>query len=773
MDKVQKDDLIDIKGLLISYIKHWYWFVISIIICLGGAFVYLKVTAPVYEIKSNILVKEDDSKGGGGIQSALMKNIGFGMGKSNAEDELEIVGSHSLMRMAVKKKDLNKTYIQKRLIRNLDCYKNTPIEVVALESVQDTLSIFIEFNVKVKKDGTVSIKAYDGFKKLGSVEASGFPVVLKTNYGDYTFNKTSYFKAGKNYKMDIYLSGYDLCAESMREAVSMGLLSKKGNVIALSIYDVNIARGKDVLNTLIALFNEDGINDKNIVAENTAKFLEERLNIISSDLSSVERDVENYKKLNELTDIPTEAKIILEKNGDFKEKLIDIETQYAIVGLIQDYVNSPQNKYALIPSSLGLNDRAVVEAIQAYNDLLLERVRLVRSTNPTNPTLLNLNEQVDVMRENLKMSIASVKAGIDITQKDLKNQEKLFMDRIKGMPTQEREFLDIKRQQVIKEQLFIFLLEKKEENSLTLAVTAPKAKVIDPAYNINKPLKPQKPLIAIFALVLGFVIPVIVLYIKGLLRTKFADKNELEKLTEIPVLGEICVSHSKDVVVVKEGDTSSIVELFRLIRTNIQFVLNGRDDKVILVTSSVSGEGKSFFTCNFAQSLALMNKKVVMVGLDIRSPRLMDYLHLPNNQLGITNYLASEKYSPKDIILSYHEDLNNHLDVIPAGPVPPNPGELLISERLDALFAYLREHYDYIVIDSAPVGMVSDSFTLNRVCDATIYVCRANYTEKDNIRYVNNLVENKRLKKVSLVINGTTARQGYGYGYGGKHNRKK
>lgn len=372
-----------------------------------------------------------------------------------------------------------------------------------------------------------------------------------------------------------------------------------------------------------------------------------------------------------------------------------------------------------------------------------------------------MNEQVAAVRENVISTIKSIKSGIGIAINDLKKQEDAFMSRIKGMPTQEREFIDLKRQQMIKQELFVFLLQRKEENAIALSATTPKAQVIDKAYSLNEPISPKKKVIAVLFLLIGLLIPVLYLYLKEILNTKFVDKTELEELTTIPVLGEICVNDSGQSLVVKDGISSSISELFRLIRSNLQFILRQKNGKVILVTSSVSGEGKSFISSNLALSLSLLKKKVVLVGLDIRNPQLHDIFRTEQSNQGLTVYLSSENCSYRDIVTPSKE--SDNLYIIYSGPIPPNPSELLLSEKLDNLFNYLREQYDYIVVDSAPVGMISDTFSLNRFIDTTVYVCRANYTTKENIRFVNSLQESDRLKNISFVINGTTAKQGYGY----------
>ena len=528
----------------------------------------------------------------------------------------------------------------------------------------------------------------------------------------------------------------------------------------------NIQRGKDLLNTIITTYNDNGIQTKNLEASQTAHFLNIRIDSIITELSEIEKKIELYKRSNNLTNIEAEAKIILEQNGIFKEKLVETETQRQIVSLIEKFMSDPQNKYSLMPFNSGLSDKSSIEAIQSYNELILKRLKLLQTAKPNSPTIKLIEQQIDANRENVQNTISNMKSGIEIALKDLHAQEKTFISRIKNMPTQEREFINIKRQQLIKEELYLFLLQKKEENAITLAVATPKGQIVDKAYNINKPVGATRLMLLSFSILIGLLLPIVYLYLRNIFKTKFGTRSELEALTDIPILGEICTNDTNENIVVKDGSTSPISELFRLLRSNIQFILNGKDEKVILVTSSTSGEGKSFISSNFAKTLALSRKKVILIGMDIRNPRLGDYLKL-QNKYGLTNYLATNTITIPEIIVP--KVLHDNMDIILAGPIPPNPAELLSSEKLKGLIDELKQTYDYIILDTAPVGLISDTFNFAYISDMTIYVCRANYTTKDNIRYANTLVQNNRLKKMSFVINATNAKQGYGYGYGNKN----
>jgi capsular exopolysaccharide synthesis family protein len=397
-------------------------------------------------------------------------------------------------------------------------------------------------------------------------------------------------------------------------------------------------------------------------------------------------------------------------------------------------------------------------------------MKLVSTAKPNNVLVRQLEERLDAMRGNIKASLDRAYAQQNVAVRELNAQMAQTEKRLGSYPVEEREFRNIYRQQSIKEALYMFLLQKREETAMLIANTIPKGVIVDEAYALNKPLGMKRKMILALAFFIGLCIPPIYWYLKKLFRTKFQTREDVEQMTDIPMLGEVCISHSVDPLVVRAAGSSSTAELFRLIRTNLQFVLNDKEDKVVLLTSTISGEGKSFIAINLAASMAMLGKKVLLIGMDIRAPKLGEYLHL-SSKWGLTQYLANGNIGIDDMILK--NAVADNFDVILSGPVPPNPAELLVTDAVDQLFAELRNRYDYILIDSAPVGMVSDTFTLDRISDATVYVCRANYTSFKDIEFVNNIYDQKRLKKIGLVVNGTSARKGYGYGYGHTSDKDK
>ncbi len=757
------NETINLIDIVKSVKKQWYLFAASVVCCLAAAVLYIYVAKDEYVVCANVMIRTDNSSAGN-MAGAFIQSMGLGglMGSGvSVDDELHIMSSHSLIRDAAVEMGLNKTRIYKKnFLNRMVQYEEYAVDVIDPTNQCDTLSTTLVFKIKIDEKGLAKVKVKHDFSTLVDMEDIVLPVEVTTDYGKYVVAITPDYKAGEEYNYTIHVSGFDKTAEDIAEELDIYIPDKLSNLITLYLETPYVDYGKKLLNTVTDLYNKRGIKEKNIEATNTAMFINERLALIAEELDVAERKVEKYKQDNQLSDLETEAKIILEQDGLFRATLLETETQAKIIEYTLDYISRPENKYSLIPFTSGFDDNAA-NAIMAYNDLALSRLNLKTSAKEGSPALKMLESQIDASRENVISTVKTAKESTDIALKEMRAKENEFFSRIRTMPTQEREFISIYRQKAIKEELYVFLLQKQEENAITLAMASPKGQIVDTAYNLNEPVNLSSIVIMMIAFVLGLLIPALYIYLKSLFRTKFSNKDELERITTVPILGEVCINRTNEYVVVSEGSNTSISELFRLLRTNLQFMLTGKNDKVVLLTSSVSGEGKSFVSVNMAISLSLLKKKVVIVGLDIRNPKVGEYIN-SSSRLGITNYLASEEVALDQIIVPSH--ITPLLDVIVAGPIPPNPSELLLSNRLDKLFEVLRERYDYIIVDSAPVAMVSDTFSLMRVSDAVVYVCRANYTDRDYIRYCNTIVSEGRLRNVSLVINGTQTQQGYGYG---------
>lgn len=766
MTSKKKSEFISVGDLVLKYAKYWKWFIASGAVCLALAIAYIKTTDPTYLIVGNIKLQDEDA--GSKVASSLVRSFGLGgiAGSENIDDEASIMASQSHMRDMIYSLGLQTTYDLKRFPFDKSMYNTSPIELKVDRHIADTLSTSITFLVKVSENKKIEVEVETDNTEIGTYSFESLPAIVKTGYGDFRLAYSGKTIDKQSYKIDIVLSGLNYAAELFKKKAKVGSAEEKSDIIVLSLEDVDKQRGKDIINKLVELYNQDAVKDKNKMAQNTVEFLNERLKLMSVELNTLEKQIEEYKSNNNLTDLKAESKIFIEKYQDIQERNTEINVQMNIAGMTESYINDPKNKYDLIPPSMGITGNTM-EAIQSYNRVILERNRLLQNASENNPVVKNLDEQLNALRKNVKASIQNTKSDINLQKQSWAGLEGEMQSKMLDMPRQEREYIELERQRQVKSDLFVFLLTKMEEAQLTLASTTPKAKIIDDAYNLWKPVAPKKMSVLAIALLMSLVIPILIIYILEVFKFKISSKEELEENTSVPVLGEICLDKSDSRIAVANGVDTSTAELFRLVRTNLQFLLK-KEQKVILVTSSIAGEGKSFFTLNLALSFSLLkNKKVVLVGLDIRNPKLAEYLSKPGKK-GMTTYLASDDMSADEIIVPCPE-LHPNMSFVPAGPIPPNPSELLLSDRLDEFFVYLRQNFDYIIVDTAPVAMVSDTFCLDRVSDATAYLFRANYTNKSYLRFAETIVEEQKLKNLSIVINGTTTKAAYGYGYNNKN----
>lgn len=527
-------------------------------------------------------------------------------------------------------------------------------------------------------------------------------------------------------------------------------------------------RGQDFINQLLEMYNRNTNNDKNEIAQKTAEFIDERIGIISKELGSTEANLETFKRDAGITDLTSEAQIALAGNAEYEKKSVENRTQISLVNDLRKYLRG--NEYEVLPSNVGLQDAALIGAIERYNEMLVERKRLLRTSTENNPTIVNLDTSIRAMKANVQATLEGTLQGLMITKESLDREASRYSRRISNAPGQERAYVSIARQQEIKAGLYLMLLQKREENAIALAATANNAKIIDEAIADDIPVSPKRSMIYLIALILGVGIPVGIIYLIELTKFKIEGRADVEKLTTVPVVGDIPLTDEKNdkngSIAVFENKNNLMSETFRNIRTNLQFMLDN-DQKVILVTSTVSGEGKSFVSANLAISLSLLGKKVVIVGLDIRKPGLNKVFQLSNREKGITQYLSNPETDLMELVQP--SDINKNLYILLGGTVPPNPTELLARNGLDKAIETLKKHFDYVILDTAPIGMVTDTLLIGRVADLSVYVCRADYTHKAEYTLINELAIEKKLSKLCTVINGVDLKKrkyGYYYGYG-------
>ena len=766
----QPEEELNIQELLFRYLIHWPWFVASVLFCVVCAFAYLKVATPVYNVSATVLIKDED-KGGGATMASELEKMGLGgmiNTKSNVDNEVEVLKSKSLALEVVEQLNLYVSYRNEDGWLSKEMYRSSPVLVSLTPQEADQLEKPMKVKMNLLAPGKMDVEIEVGEKKYQK-HLDKLPAVFPTDEGTVAFlanQDTLVGKWGEVQHVTAVIGKPMSTAKGYSKALSIAPTSKTTSVVNISLQNSSTQRGKDFINKLIEVYNINTNNDKNEVAQKTAEFIDERIGIISKELGSTEQDLETFKRTAGITDLSSEAKIALEGNAEYEKRRVENQTQISLVKDLQRYLQG--NEYEVLPSNVGLQDAALAAAIAKYNEMLMERNRLLRTSTENNPTIINLTSSIHAMRANVVASMDATLKGLQITKADLQREAKRFSQRISDAPTQERQFVSIARQQEIKAGLYLMLLKKREENAITLAATANNAKIIDAAIPDEAPVAPKKMMILLMALIMGAGIPIGVIYLISLTQVAIEGRADVEKLTTLPVIGDIPVADDLkgSSIAVFENQNNLMSETFRCIRTNLQFLLE-EGQKVIMVTSTVSGEGKSFVSANTAISLSLLGKKVVIVGLDIRKPGLNKVFNLSTKEQGITQFLTDPKRNIMDLVQS--SDINSNLFILPGGAVPPNPTELLARKGLEEAIEQLKQHFDYIVLDTAPVGMVTDTQLISRIADLTVYVCRADYTRKSEFSLVNELAATNKLPRISIAINGLDLKKkkyGYYYGYG-------
>ena len=773
-----EDEKIDIQQLLFKYIIHWPWFVGAVLVCLIGAWIYLRMATPVYNISATVLIK-DDKKGGNTGSMVGLEELGLSgliSSSQNIDNELEVLRSKTLVKEVINLLNLYVSYTDEDGFPSKNMYKTSPVLVSLTPQEAEKLTDPMVVEMALYGEGGLEVNVTVGDKEYQK-HFEKLPAVFPMDEGTLAFFqspdslslKKDTMEASSNIRhITAKIKSPMKVARAYCENLKIEPTSKTTSVAVISLKNSSLQRGQDFINQLLEMYNRNTNNDKNEIAQKTAEFIDERINIISKELGSTEANLENFKRNAGITDLTSEAQIALTGNAEYEKKRVENRTQISLIEDLRKYIRG--NEYEVLPGNIGLQDPGLVATIERYNEMLVERKRLLRTSTENNPTIINLDTSIRAMKSNVQATLDGSLKGLLITKADLEREASRFSRRISDAPGQERQFVSIARQQEIKAGLYLMLLQKREENAIALAATANNAKIIDEAIADDIPVSPKRRMIYLIALVLGIGIPVGIIYLIGLTKFKLEGRADVEKLTTIPIVGDIPLTDEKNEkdgsIAVFENQNNLMSETFRNIRTNLQFMLQN-DKKVILVTSTVSGEGKSFISANLAISLSLLGKKVVIVGLDIRKPGLNRVFRLSTKEKGITLYLANPETDLMSLVQP--SDINQNLYILPGGTVPPNPTELLARDGLDKAIEILKKSFDYVVLDTAPVGMVTDTLLIGRVADLSVYVCRADYTHKVEYTLINELAEEKKLPNLCTVINGVDLKRrkyGYYYGYG-------
>ncbi|WP_237717912.1 tyrosine-protein kinase [Pontibacter sp. BAB1700] len=652
---------------------------------------------------------------------------------------------------------LQTSYYKEGRFRSGEIYgKELPLKVIV--SKLDSASYGKSIVIQVQENNSFVLEEEDEQGETLRSEHK-FGQEIQKPYGTFTVvagNTTT--------SHDIIVKFHDIrkLANHYQQLLTISPVNKNASVLWISITDPVQEKGKDIINKLVELYNREAVEDKNLIASNTIEFIDERLKFLTAELTDVEKEVETYKRQNELTDVSSEAKLYIERASDYNKQLAEFEIQLDVLNSIEKYLHDSGQEYQLVPSALSIQDPTLMGLITKFNELQLERERLLHTTQPTNVLVLNLSDQLTNLRTNIIENLTNIKKGLTITRNNLKANMAQFESRIQQVPSIERELLEIQRQQGIKQGLYLYLLQKREESAVSLAAAVSISRVLDPAMASDLPVKPKKQLIYLVAILLGLGVPFAFVYVRDLFNDKIETLQEVKQGTQTPILGEISHSDYPDKLVVTENSRSTVTELFRLIRTNLQFSTVGKENKTILITSSMSGEGKTFFSINLGASLALTGKQVVIVNFDLRKPRLMQDMGL-SNEVGITNYLISDKFAIEDIIIPIAAVPGLH--AIGSGPIPPNPAELMLSAKVKHLLEMLKQEFDYILLDSPPVGQVADAFTLASYADSSAFIIRYDFTRKSQVEIIDDIYKSDKLPHPMIVLNDAKKENGYGYGY--------
>ena len=796
IEEQEGQSVFSLQNLFTMFVLNWQWFLLSLFIFICGALLYLRYATPTYQVSAKVLIKDEPNKRrNSGQMLANMQEFGFLSTSEGIMNEIEILQSGILARDAVLNLKLYTEYKLGGRIKNVLVYKYQPVNVdldathlqeFDTELLNGTRQIKMEITkgdsgYRVEGETWLNDHAVASFEKT----VSALPDTISTSYGTLTLTANQLVANKKN---DSFENGAPLyvtilppmaVARSYVKSLTIEPSSKQTTIAQLTVVNTSSLRAMDFVKELVHCYNAQANADKNEIALKTEEFINERLEKIDKELGSTEDQLEKYKRNNAVTELNLDAAQTLQLSSEYSRRLAEVNSQIQLLDYLRKFVDNPYNKYKIIPSNVGMTDHASTTLIASFNQVVQDRNRLLKASSEQAPQVLALTSTLDELQSAIHAALLQARRSVDIQRQGLTKEYSKYQGQISNTPEKERVLNQIGRQQEVKSGLYLLLLQKREENSISLAATADKGKMIDEPQMGGK-VSPKNMIILLAAFILGLAIPFMVLYVIQLLSYRIEGHDDVARMTKLPIVADVPVASesAKDSagIVVQANKNNQIDEIFRSMRTNIQFMMK-ESEKVILFTSSTSGEGKTFLAANLAVSFALLGKKVILCGLDIRKPALGRLFGVKDRTRGITQLLVKDEVSPQELAATVcPSGVNTNLDLLLAGPVPPNPTELLARENLSNILDMLKTQYDYVILDTAPVGLVTDTLQISRYANVCCYVCRADYTPKANVGLVNSLAEEGKLVNCCVILNGvdmSKKKYGYYYGYGkyGKYGR--
>lgn len=755
-----KDDEV-IKLIVSKLVRRWKLLALCVAISLCLCFIYLRYATPIYGVDAQVLI-EDDKNGGLSSSSTLTNGIlgdlaGLTSGL-NVNNESKVLTTRLLLRSVVKDLELNVSYVKKGTLNSIEIYKENPYDLKIVE-IEDTIRRN-RFNVDVLKNGDfhiydddtidLKVKDKDSFRidKVGTFKISKNPVL---SFSENDANKYAFS-----------IRSTDQTVAQLFQQLTVTVSDKNASIIDLYLTYPLPAKGEDILDRLINNYLYYSLQSKNQIADSTLNFISGRLDIVGNELNDIETNIKNFKQSNEIADIDAQSKALIDNYSAYYNDIAKIEAQIAMLDEVRKYVQDTKSNH-VVPAGIVQVDPVFEGIIAKYNELLLQYERASISQTNDNPFVVSTRAQIDRLRKDILTNLNNSKNALLANKKDMDDRYRSLGGQIKSVPSKEKVFRDLERQQKIKEELYVFLLQKREETAISKTSNIANARVIDPAKSEVSPTSPKKIIVLLAGIILGLFFPVVIIYGQEILDSKIRSKVDITNKTDVSVIGEISHNQHPSMIVVDKMDRSALAEQFRSIRTNLQFYNKAESGYSILLTSSMSGEGKSFISINLANILSLSKKRVVLLELDLRKPKISTYLNIDNSK-GLSNHFIGSVKDINEIIVK--SDLNSNFYIIPSGPIPPNPAELLLNDNVRNMFSYLRKHFDYIIIDAPPIGLVTDAQMLSDYTDLALYIVRDGFTLKNQVNIVEELHQKQKFKKIAIVINDVPERRGYDYGYG-------